>query len=198
MKQDTVLLKRYNDIFLNQMELGIIEPANENVSAGNCHYIPHHPVIREGKNTSKVRIVFYASVKGDGRSLNECLCKSPQLTRLVFDILIRFRSFAFALTSDIEKAFLQISINENGRDDLHFLWFEDVFSDSPKVVRNRFARVIFGVTISPFPLNQTIRKQALSYEFDIDFVNSVLNLFYVDGFTGSGNDFEKALHLHKK
>ena len=54
LKKDTVLLKRYNDIFLNQMELGIIEPANENVSPGNCHYISHHPVIREYKNTSKV------------------------------------------------------------------------------------------------------------------------------------------------
>ena len=58
LEKDTVNLKRYNDIFLNQMELGIIEPANKNVSPGNCHYIPHHPVIREDKNTSKVRIVF--------------------------------------------------------------------------------------------------------------------------------------------
>ena len=54
LKKDTVLLKRYKDIFLNQMELGIIEPANENASPGNCHYISHHPVIREYKNTSKV------------------------------------------------------------------------------------------------------------------------------------------------
>ena len=54
LKKDTVLLKRHKDIFLNQMELGIIEPGNENVSPGNCHYIPHHPVIREYKNTSKV------------------------------------------------------------------------------------------------------------------------------------------------
>ena len=37
LKKDTVLLKRYNDIFLNQMKLGIIEPANENASPGNCH-----------------------------------------------------------------------------------------------------------------------------------------------------------------
>ena len=127
LKKDTVLLKRYNDIFLNQMELGIIEPANENVSSGNCHYILHHPVIREDKNTSKVRIVFDAFAKSDGPSLNECLYKGPQLNHLVFDILIRFRSVAIALTSDIEKAFLQISINENNRDYLLFFWFDDVF-----------------------------------------------------------------------
>ena len=54
-------------------------------------------------------------------ALNECLYKSPQITPLVFDILIRFRSFTIALTSDIEKAFLQSSINENDRDYLRFL-----------------------------------------------------------------------------
>ena len=32
LKKDTVLLKRYNDIFPNQMELGIIQPTNENFS----------------------------------------------------------------------------------------------------------------------------------------------------------------------
>ena len=180
------------------MELEIIEPTNENVSPGKCHYILHHPVIREDKNTSKVRIVFDASAKSDGPSLNKCLYKDPQLTPLVFDILIRFRSFAIALTSDIEKAFLQININENERDYLRFPWFDNVFSDSPKVVRNRFARVIFGVTSSPFLLNQTIRKHVQSYEFDIDFVNIVLNSLYVDDFTGGENDFDKALDLYKK
>ena len=182
------------------MELEIIEPTNENVSPGKCHYILHHPVIREDKNTSKVRIVFDASAKSDGPRLNQCLYKGPQLTPLVFDILIRFRSFAIdlevlQLTSDIEKAFLEISINENDRDHLRFLWFDDVFSDLPKVVQNKFARVIFGVTSSPFPFNQTIRKHVQSYKYDIDFDNTVLNSIYVDGFTGGENDFEKALDL---
>ena len=80
LKQDTVLLKMHNDIFLNQMKLGIIEPANENVSPGKFHYIPHHPVVGEDKNTSKVRIVFDASGKSDGPSLNKCLYKGPELT----------------------------------------------------------------------------------------------------------------------
>ena len=86
LKKDTVLLKRYNDIFLNQTKLGIIELANENVSPGNCYYIPHHPVIREDKNTSKDRKVFDASAKNDGPSLNECLYKGPKslLSFLIF------------------------------------------------------------------------------------------------------------------
>ena len=69
------------------MELGIIEPANENFSPRNCHYISHHPVIREDKNTSKVRIIIDASAKSDGPSLNECLYKGPHsvLSFLIFE-----------------------------------------------------------------------------------------------------------------
>ena len=191
LKNDTVLLKKYNDIFLEQKQLGIIEGAEEIAKPGQYHYIPHHPVIREDKNT-KVRFVFDASAKSVGPSLNECLYKSPQLTPLIFDILVRFRIFEIALTSDIEKAFHQISVDEKDRNFLRFLWFDD-FSDQPKIVRNRFARVIFDVTSSPFLLNQTIRKH-----IDIGFVQKVIDSFYVDDFTGGANNFEKALELYKK
>ena len=72
------------------------------------------------------------------------------------------------------------------------------FSDQPKILRKRFARVIFGVTCSPFLLNEAIRKHAKNYEFDIDFVNKILDSFYVDDFTGGESDFYKALDLFKK
>ena len=49
-------MKKYNDIFLEQKQLGIIEEAEEIAKPGQCHYSPHHPVIREDKST-KVRIV---------------------------------------------------------------------------------------------------------------------------------------------
>ena len=104
--------------------------------------------------------------------------------------MIRFRSFEITSTSDIEKPFPQISINESDRDYLRFLLFDDIFSDSAKVVRYRLARLFFGVTSSPFLLNQTIRKHVQSYEIDKDFVNTVLNSFYVDDITGGENDFE--------
>ena len=70
----------------------------------------HHPVFRKDKKTSKLRIVFNASAKENGPSLYEVLFKGPQLTPLIFDIIIRFRTYAIALTSDIEKSFHQLSV----------------------------------------------------------------------------------------
>ena len=123
--------------------------------------------------------------------------KGPQLTLLIFDILIRFRTYAIALTSDIEKAFQQVSEHENDKEFLRFLWFH-VFSDQPKIVRNRFAGVIFGVTCLLFLLNKVIRKLAKNYEFDIYFVNKISDCFYIDDFTGDERNFYKAIDLLKK
>ena len=43
-----------------------------------------------------MRIVFDASSKSDRLSLNDRLYKGPQLTPLLYEILLRFRTFTFA------------------------------------------------------------------------------------------------------
>ena len=64
---------------------------------------------QDDKDTTKVRIVFGASAGGNGPK--EYVYKGLQRTPLIFDILLRFPTFAVALTAVIEKAFLEISIN---------------------------------------------------------------------------------------
>lgn len=59
--------------------------------------------------------------------------------------LISFRIYAFRVTADIQKAFLQIEIEEDERDFLGF------FIDRQPY---RFRRVPFGLTCSPALLNQ--------------------------------------------
>ena len=160
MKNDTELLEMYHKIFKQQLSLGFIEKIDTpNSKPGQVHYLPHHSVIRFDKETTKVRAVFDASAKVKSNpSLNDYLDKRPQLTPLIFDILLRFRCYAIALTADIEKAFLQIGIVEPDNEFLRFLWFGNVFATEPKIVHNCFARVIFGVTSSPFLLNGTVKK----------------------------------------
>ena len=60
--------------------------------------------------------MYDASAKNKGLSLNESLYKGPCLTPLLFDVLLRFRAHDIALTADIEKAYLQISVTESERD----------------------------------------------------------------------------------
>ena len=66
------------------------------------------------------------------------------------DILLRFRLHRIALTADIEKAFHMVSVNEDDRDALRFLWVDDIEKDNPNIVVQRFTRVVFVPDSSPF------------------------------------------------
>ena len=93
---------------------------------------------------------------------------------------------------------LQIGIVEPDKEFLKFFWFDDVFAAEPKIVRNCFVRVIFGVSSSPFLLNRTVRKHTCNYNFDSDFVTKIVDSLFVDDFTGREDTVEKAYLLFKK
>ena len=105
MKQDPDLLAKYNYIFIARKEAGVIEEAPDSCEAGEHHYLPHHPVVKETKDNTKVHIVFDASTTSEGPRLDECLYKCPQLTPLIFDIFLCFRTYLMAMTSGTEKGF---------------------------------------------------------------------------------------------
>ena len=50
-----------------------------------------------------------------------------------------------------------ISVNPSVQDVLRFLWVKDIQADDPDIVVYRYTRVVFGVSSSPFLLNDTIR-----------------------------------------
>ena len=83
LQQRPALLKDYDAIIQDQIKQGIVEvvtqpppPADRTV-----HYLPHHAVVRQDKSTTKVRIVYDASAKSNGPSLNDCLHTGPKLIR---------------------------------------------------------------------------------------------------------------------
>ena len=71
---------------------------------GRIHYLPHHPVIRQDKQTPRIRIVYDASARSNGPSLNDTLHVGPSFGQYIMDI----RANKVAITADIEKAFLMI------------------------------------------------------------------------------------------
>ena len=177
------VLYEYDSITEYQKQKKIIEKAPENNPIGKCYYLPHHPVIRPEKFTTKIRMVFDARSKSGGeKSLNECLYPRPSLTAELLGALLRISVFNVAVVGDIEKAFLQISLNSVDRDYVRFLWFSDVhkinFSDfeSNKFVEYRFCRELFGVVSYPFLLSTTIISHITHfYHLDPKFVVSLLN-----------------------
>ena len=77
------------------------------VDIPEVHYLPHHAVVRRDKTTTKLRVVYDASARSNGPSLNDCLNPGPKFDQKILDILSRFR---IAVTADIEKVFLMVSV----------------------------------------------------------------------------------------
>ena len=158
LRQNPAILQEYDRTIQDQIEKGIVQRVKPHTceSGRKLHYLPHQAVVRQNKETTKVRVVYDASAQSTGPSLSDCLYAGPKFHQRILDILLRFRAHRIPLTGDVEKAFLMISVAEQDRDVLRFLWFNDATQDDPDMIELKFTRVVFGVSSSPFLLNATI------------------------------------------
>ena len=62
-----------------------LEPGE--IDDGPSWFLPHFPVVREDKETTKARIVYYSAARYGGVSLNDNMLPGPKLQQDVFDVL---------------------------------------------------------------------------------------------------------------
>ncbi|GBM59390.1 hypothetical protein AVEN_17422-1 [Araneus ventricosus] len=200
-KRDKNLYLNYKEIIQQQLKDGIVEYANcepNNTCPG--YFMPHHAVIREQKETTKVRICFDASSKSKGQvSLNDLLYSGPNLNPELLRIVLKFRIGKIAMCADIQRAFLEIGIKENDRKYLQFLWGQDngtcLDLEGQPIRALKMKRVPFGVNCSPFILRATIRTHLKKYPH-LE-VTQKLNDLYVDDFLCSVETLPKAKEYYK-
>ena len=176
-------LRRIDEVFKQQKETGIIEDAgDEPVELGNVHYLPHAPIVRDDRDTTKLREVFDGSAKvKDGICINDDLETGPNMLPKILDIIVRSRCYKFLLVSDIKSAFHQIFLKESSRDLTRFLWFDDINSKNPIIVKMRHCVVLFGLSPSPFILCSTVSNHMEQYiESHEEIVRKFLRDIYMD------------------
>ncbi len=176
LRRSPELLTEYNLVIQDQLRQGVVEPVKEPLAetSTKIHDLPHHAVVRRDEQTTKLRKVYDLSARfGNAPSLHNCLYTGPSFGQNLFDILPRFKVHKIALVGDIEKAFLMVSVAEEHRDALRFMWIDDPRKEDPKLIVLRFTRVVFGVSSSPFLLNAMIEQHMNKYrEVDPSFVSS--------------------------
>ena len=153
--------------------------------------LPHHPVFKG----EKIREVYNASARTRGRkSLNDHMFRGPLKLPDLAGMIIRFRLSKFPLLADIEKAFLQIELEESEREATKFLWLKDINKplNNDNLIIYRFTRVAFGIIRSPSLLAMTIEHHLSKYP-------SKENLFkniYVDNVFVDCNTEEEVYEQH--
>lgn len=201
---DENTLKEYEDILKEQLNAGVIEIVNtessQKIGQQNppVHYLPHHIVKqRELNPTKRGRIVYDASAKiRDSKSLNEALYKGPSMLEDLTALLLKFRTGRIGITGDVEKAFLQVGLQEGDRDVTRFLWIKDINKEPTEenLLHLRFCRVPFGIISSPFILTATIRYHLSRNNSEL--LKKVADRCYVDNLVTNSDSVAEAVELY--
>ena len=105
-----------------------------------------------------------------------------------------------SLVSDIKQAFPNITIAEEHRDLLRFLWHENFDADDPEVIILRSTRAVFGLKSSPFLMNGTISghvsQDIVNEVHNVEVLKKLLRNLYVDDSTTSFNSFNQGVEFY--
>lgn len=192
------LAKSYSDIIDQYLQKGYIKKAMTTHNSNEKKwYLPHFAVLRPDKMTTKVRIVFDASAKCDGISLNDMIYPGPKLQRDLVDVLLRFRKYPVAVICDITEMYLRIKLNPADRPFHRFLWRG--LNQNKEPDEYEFDRVVFGVNASPFLAQYVSQQHAETYanEFPIA-AETVLKSTYMDDSMDSVVNAEQGIELFQQ
>jgi hypothetical protein len=194
-------LERYDAIMKDQIAKSVLEESPQQCESGTVvHFLPHHGVETPLKDTTKLRVVYDASAKEGptSPSLNECVYRGEVILEDIPTLLIRFRLWPIAIVSDIEKAFLQVGLQESQRNACQLLWVKNLRSPPEKnnLVTYRFRRVPFGVKTSPFLLGAVLKHHLKQESAPI--ARRIEQSLYVDNvILGVNNDLEAEQFYHQ-
>ena len=196
LKKDPDVAASYNNTLETCVTKGYVKKVQPSEIPKSKWYLPHFPIVKPDRQTTKTRIVFDAAARYKDVALNDFINPSPKLQNDLVNVLLRFRRYPVALVCDIAKMYLRIKLPEGDRAYHRFLWRE-LQTKPPDVYE--FQRVVFGVNSSPFQAQFVARKNA---EINIDFfpeaADTVLNSTYMDDSMDSVHDAEKGIALFKE
>ncbi|XP_014226809.1 uncharacterized protein LOC106652395 [Trichogramma pretiosum] len=156
------------------------------------YYMPHHAVMKESSNTTKVRVVFDASAKSsNGVSLNDRLMIGPTIQAKLFSHLLRFRSYVYVVTADIAKMYRQILVHPDDRRFQRIFWYHD-----GKIRTFQLNTVTFGVSAAPYLAIRTV--QQLTDDEGMDFPKAAYilkNDLYVDDLLTGADSLSEVINI---
>lgn len=144
-----------------------------------------------------MRIVFDASARYEGHSLNDLIHQGLKLQRELFDVLLRFRRQPVALACDIAEMYLRIGIAHEDKPFHRFLWRGIDQDLQPETYQ--FDRVVFGVNSSPFQAQFVLQHHAKKFKDTFPLAaETVLRSTYMDDSMDSVVNEDQGMELHRQ
>ena len=158
------------------------------------NYIPWTTVWKDNSISTPCRIVFNASMPTDSQfSLNDILAKGKNNMNMLVEILIRWRTHAYAFHSDVQKMYNTVQLREEDWCLQRYIWQENLdprFIPEEKVIKT----LIYGVKSSGNQAEHALRLTANLSMAEFPEVNEIVqNDVYVDDCM-SGEAAEELCH----
>lgn len=157
-------------------------------------FLPHHGVFKDSRTTTKLRVVFDGSAKtSNGLSLNDTLKVGPKLQDDLFDLILRFRTYKFAFTADIEKMYRCVLVEPSQRSFQKILWRAN---SSHKVDHYSLNTVTYGTASASFLAIRCLQQIAIENKDDFpEACKQIMSSFYVDDFLCGSDSIEQGQTL---
>ncbi|KAL0861024.1 hypothetical protein ABMA27_009546 [Loxostege sticticalis] len=195
-ERNNKLALMYRDFIKEYTELGHMKPSSPIPTYLPECYLPHHGVIREHSTTTKLRVVFNASQKTtSGFSLNQLQEKGPNLQKDIQALILKWRSYKYAYTADIEKMYRCIEITQDQQKLQKIIWRE---SPTEKLQEYELCTVTYGMKCAPWLAMRTLKQLAMDDGHKYPEAARILqDEFYVDDLVSGHNFIHDALELQQ-
>ncbi|XP_073949064.1 uncharacterized protein [Choristoneura fumiferana] len=158
LEKNSDLKKQYSDVIEDYINMNHMEQVPEGELSNPSVYLPHHAVVKQDKETTKVRVVFDASSKGSNdTSLNDDLMVGPQLQEDLRSLIMRWRMKKICFVADVEKMYRQILVTKKDADYQRLLWRRNTDAE---IKDYRILRVTFGTASAPYLAVKTLHQTA--------------------------------------
>ncbi|KAF2889189.1 hypothetical protein ILUMI_16984 [Ignelater luminosus] len=162
-----------------------------------AYFLAHHPVIRNDKRTTQIRVVFDGGLKTSKNiSLNDVLLNGPVVQNELFDILILFRSYKYILITDIRQMYRRVMVHHNFKSFQNILW-----RDNPEEELKclQLQTVTWGLKPSAYLATRCLIELADKYKDKYPLAAAALeNNTYIDDILCGANDIEETLSLQNE
>ena len=202
LNNETSLLKKgkwatFQEVVQEYLTLGhaqLVTDSEKCTPVALTYTLPMHAVYKATSSSTKVRVVFDASCPTtSGLSLNDTLAVGPTLHPNLDQILVKFRSYRVAISSDIGKMYREILLSQADRQLHRFVWREHPGQPLALYCMNR---VTFGVRSSPYVAVRALQQAAVDFGEPGSVEQwHLCNSFYVDDFLAGADDETSAAAL---
>ncbi|KAL0879003.1 hypothetical protein ABMA27_003983 [Loxostege sticticalis] len=173
------------------------EVESSDIDNDKAVYLPHHAVVKEDRETTKVRVVFNASSKGiNNVSLNDDLLTGPKLQQDLRHILMRWQRHEICIVSDLVKMYRQVLVNKDHANFQRILWRDHPIEP---IKHYKLLTLTFGTACAPYLAVKTLQRLAEDEQERWPIASQITKTdFYIDDLmTGCGTE-SQALQIYEE